>query len=176
VDVRELQAGDLDRLVEIDRSEHARRVYVLDGGALRAVERNLEIATWSEDERAETTARLAGKLAEGGAAFGVLEDGRLVGLAVLGGERIGLASHQLELAFLHVSRDHRRRGIARALLRRVCEQASARGATQLYISASDTDSAVDFYLAAGCDLADHLDPVLYAEWPSDIHLVLDLLS
>jgi GNAT superfamily N-acetyltransferase len=174
VEIAELHVDGLVRLREIDRSEHARRVYAYDRGILRPVERELEIATWSEAELAETTTRLAGKLAEGGVAYATLDDARLVGLAVLGGERLGVAGDQLELAFLHVDRGHRRRGIARALLGRACDEARARGASQLYISASDTDAAIDFYLGVGCVLADRLDPALFAQWPDDIHLTLGL--
>ena len=49
-----------------------------------------------------------------------------------------------------------------------------RGAEQLYISASETDSAIGFYLAYGCRLAERLDPELRALEPNDIHLVCDL--
>jgi hypothetical protein len=56
----------------------------------------------------------------------------------------------------------------------LCRRARGRGAEQLYISASDTESAVGFYLGYGCRPAERVDPELFALEPTDIHLTLDL--
>jgi len=176
VDVRieELSAGELDRIREIDRSEQARFKYVYDHGELRPVEINHDIPAWSDAMVAELKEMLAPKLAAGGVLLGALDDERLVGAAVLGGERIGRRSDQLQMAFLYVSNGYRRRGVARALMDEVCRRARERGARRLYISAAETESAVGFYLDYGCRLAESVDPALFALEPTDIHLTLDL--
>ncbi len=177
VDVRvlELSAADLGRIREIDRSETAHALYVLDRGELQPVESRVEIASWDEAEVEETAARLARKLAAGGVALGALDGDRLVGIAVLGGRRIGLQAHQLELAFLHVSRGHRGQGVARRLLEEVCHRARGDGAEQLYVSASDTESSIAFYLGRGFRIAEHVDAELAASYEqTDIALTLDL--
>ena len=74
------------------------------------------------------------------------------------------------LAFLHVSRPHRRRGAATALWGAAVERARSAGATSLYVSATPTGSAVGFYLRQGCRLADPVHPRLYGDEPEDIHL------
>jgi GNAT superfamily N-acetyltransferase len=51
------------------------------------------------------------------------------------------------LAWLHVSRPHRRLGVAHALWTEATTLARAAGATSMYISATPTGSAVGFYLA-----------------------------
>jgi hypothetical protein len=91
VDVRieELKAEELDRIREIDRSEQVRFKYVYDHGELRAVEINHDVPAWSNRMVAEAKEVLAPKLASGGVLLGALDGDRLVGVAVLGGERIG---------------------------------------------------------------------------------------
>jgi ribosomal protein S18 acetylase RimI-like enzyme len=173
--VRELEPRELDRMRALDRSEVARFVYVREGDELRPVEADLEIPTWDEAAVAEATARLAPKLAAGGVLLGAFDGDRLVGVAVLGGERIGTRANRLELAFLHVNAGDRRRGVARKLADELCRRARGRGAEQLYVSASDTESAIRFYLRHGWRPAEHVEPAIVAEnAPTDIQLVLDL--
>jgi ribosomal protein S18 acetylase RimI-like enzyme len=173
VNVEELPLDQLDRIAEIDRSETATALYrVVDGGLVRE-EVHIEVPTWGEElERAKELLRW--KLAGGGALLGIEDEGRLVAVAALGGRFLGERGHQLELAFLYVSNGYRRRGLARSLMDECARRARERGAEQLYVSASDMDSAIGFYLAYGCRLADRVDPGLYALEPDDIHLVLDL--
>ena len=143
-----------------------RALYVDEHGELRAVDVELELPTWDEAELAAARERLAPMLAAGGVLLGAFEGERLAGVAVLGGA---------ELAFLHVDRAHRGRGIARALLDEVCSRARDRGAEELLVSASDTDSSIRFYLGYGCRLAAEVDAELAALMPAtDIQLTLDL--
>jgi hypothetical protein len=55
-----------------------------------------------------------------------------------------------------------------------CDIAREAGAVRMYISSIPSSSAVGFYLAQGCKLAEEVDPELYALEPEDIHLILDL--
>jgi GNAT superfamily N-acetyltransferase len=147
---------------------------VYDHGELRPVEINHAIPTWGESMVAEAKVMLAPKLEAGGVFLGAFVAGKLVGVAVLGGERIGARSDQLQMAFLYVSNGYRRRGIATGLMDEVCRRARQNGARQLYISATETESAVGFYLGYGCRLAETVDAALYELEPADIHLTLDL--
>ncbi len=106
--------------------------------------------------------------------LGALDKDLLVGIAVLGNRFIGENQGQLQLAFLHVSSGYRRQGVAAHLLSEVCRLATERGASQLYISATESESAVGFYLSQGAKLAEKVDKELYALEPEDIHLTLDL--
>jgi ribosomal protein S18 acetylase RimI-like enzyme len=156
VRIEELRPSELGRIREIDRSESVRFKYVYDRGELRPVEINHQIPTWTEAMIVEAEEMLAPKL------------------AVLGGEFTGAGANQLQMAFLYVSNGYRRRGIAGALLDDLCLRARQRGAEQLYISATETESALGFYLGYGCRLADAVNPALYALEPTDIHLTFDL--
>jgi ribosomal protein S18 acetylase RimI-like enzyme len=174
MNIEELPLDQLDRISEIDRSEVATALYRYQDGELVREDVHIDIPTWSEEMLDHAKELLRRKLADGGALLGVLDDDRLVAVAALSGRFLGRRSHQLELAFLYVSNGYRRRGLARALMDESVRRARARGAEQLYISASETDSAIGFYLAYGARLADRVDPELYELEPNDIHLVLDL--
>jgi ribosomal protein S18 acetylase RimI-like enzyme len=172
--IRELGPADLGRIGEIDRSERVGAFYVVEGGVLERVERDLEIPTWTEAELAEAVARLERALASGGILLGVEDGPTLVAAAVLGGGRLAGATHRIELVFLHVSSTHRRRGLARMLFDEVCRRARERGADELYVSSSDLEPALQFYLARGCKPTDRPDPAVVARWPTDIQLTLML--
>ena len=172
--VQELGVAGLDRIAEIDRSEVADGVFVVEGGTLHLVEREVAIPGWDAAELAETLARLRGCVAGGGVLLGVVDDGRLVAAAALGGQPLAGDVRRLELVFLHVSRTHRRRGLARELFDEVCRRARRRGAEQLYVSSSDVEPAVRFYLGRGCRLAAPVDAALVERWPDDVQLTLEL--
>jgi ribosomal protein S18 acetylase RimI-like enzyme len=112
----EMAAHDLGRIGEIDRSEQVSVLYVHEHGELRAVQHELDIPTWSEQEIAASVRKLEPKLAVGGTLVAAIDAGRLVGVGVLGGSFPGELLDELEVAFLHVSSGHRRRGIATRLM------------------------------------------------------------
>jgi ribosomal protein S18 acetylase RimI-like enzyme len=78
------------------------------------------------------------------------------------------------LAVLHVSRAHRRQGIATALTEIVHRLAVEAGAKKLYVSATPSGSAVGFYRSQGFELIDEPHPDLYALEPEDIHMIKTL--
>jgi ribosomal protein S18 acetylase RimI-like enzyme len=175
VRIEQLPPAELDRIRGIDRSETVASVYIREGDELQRVESRLEIPAWNDGEIAHMKARLARKLAGGGVLLGALDGDELVGAAVLGGELVGVSPNQLELAFLYVDNNHRGRRIGAALLDEVCRIAQGRGARGLCISASDTESAIGFYLKHGSRLARQIDLGIAAEnEPTDIQLTLDL--
>jgi len=174
VEVRVLGMGDLGVLAAIDRSEHVDAQYGVEDG--RLVERPVamaDIPPWDPvgDGPHSVAAKVAfcrHCLAAGAELLAAFEGAELLGVAVVDGRLDrGLAW----LAFLHVSRPHRRRGVASLLWDAAVDIAAAAGARSIYVSATPTDSAVGFYLAHGCRLADPVHPRLFAEEPDDIHLV-----
>jgi predicted N-acetyltransferase YhbS len=110
-------------------------------------------------------------LDQGGVMLGAFKDNLLVGASLV---RPKLRENMAQLAFLYVSRGYRRQGIAMKLMENACEMAREAGAVRMYISSIPSSSAVGFYLAQGCKLAEEVDAELYALEPEDIHLILDL--
>ena len=78
------------------------------------------------------------------------------------------------LAFLHVSRPHRRSGVGAALWDAAADLARKAGATSMYVSAIPSGPAVDFYRSHGCRVAPEPNPDLLAKEPDDLHLVCPL--
>lgn len=174
MDVVRLAAAELFRIRAIDRAERAEGYFVHEQGGLRRIERALEIPTWDDAELAGTLERLSRALAEGGVLLGVEDGATLAGAAVLGAARLRGERRRLELVFLHVGRPYRRRGLARLLFAEVCRRARQQAAEELYVSSSDVESAVWFYLGQGCVPAEPVDPQLVARWPTDIQLTFAL--
>ena len=176
--MRGLTAKDVSRLAEVDRSEHVDVEYAVIDGQLE--ERPVSIAEIPADgipkdpgehSVAGHIAHCADLLADGAVLLGAFDGDALMGLAIVDPSfEPGLGW----LAFLHVSRPHRRHGAARALWRAAADLARRAGAGALYVSATPTGSAVGFYLGQGCRLAEPVHPTLYAEEPDDIHLVCPL--
>jgi GNAT superfamily N-acetyltransferase len=172
--VRRLGIDDIDLIARIDRSEHVEVEYAIV--ARRLVERPVSMADirpWDPagDGPHSVAAMIAANkpLVAGGAALlGAFDGDRFLGLAVVDGS---FEPTLAWLAFLHVSRPARRRGVASALWDAAVDEAAAAGAKSMYVSATPTGSAVGFYLSRGCVLAGPVHPALYAKEPDDIHLV-----
>ncbi|MCJ7534547.1 MAG: GNAT family N-acetyltransferase [Anaerolineales bacterium] len=171
-----MKPGQVERISELDRSEHVTRAYEIESGVLTQVEVDWQVPGWFLDgdgdhSLAEQLAFCRSHLDQGGVMLGAFKDDLLVGVAVV---RPRLREDMAQLAFLHVSRKFRRRGIARRLLEGACEIAHSAGVHRMYVSAVPSGSALGFYLAQGYRLAESVDPELYALEPEDIHLILDL--
>lgn len=176
IKIIDMDKEELNRLGEIDRSEFVHRIHVYTNGSLQTQELNKNVPRWNADEVEQFIRSLTSKLEGGGKLVGAFDNDLFVGIAVLGGEFIGDSLDELQMAFLYVSHAYRRHGIARRLMDRMCELARARGARRLYISATETESAVGFYLNYGCRLAPKVNAELYALEPQDIHMVKDLVE
>lgn len=169
-----LSRDDAGKIAEMDRTEKVTRGYEVRDGTLRSRELDWDVPPWSAERVAEFVAATTAEVDGGGAFFGALDDGRLVGFAVLAHKFLGSDTGAIELTILHVSRPYRRHGVAARLLTTAADLARERGAQRLYISATPSESAVGFYFKQGCRLAPEVDEELFAREPEDIHLLLDL--
>ncbi|TDQ36613.1 GNAT family N-acetyltransferase [Aureibacillus halotolerans] len=174
INIRDMEKEELHRIREIDRSEKVRLMYVYEGGSLKTVEQNNDVPRWNEAQVEENIKMLAAKLEGEGKLVGAFDENLLVGIAVLGNTFIGEHEDELQMSFMYVSDQYRRQGIAKRLMDRVCELAKERGAKRLYISATETESAVGFYLNYGCTLASKVNEDLYSLEPEDIHMIKEL--
>jgi GNAT superfamily N-acetyltransferase len=175
--VRSLGAADVVLVAAIDRSETVDVEYeVIDGRLTERPVSMSEVSAWDPvgDGSHSVAAAIrfcAERVAEGGVLLGVFDDDRLLGLAIVNPAFEGPLAW---LAWLHVNRADRRRGVARALWAEAVARARDAGSTAIYVSATPTGSAVGFYLDRGCRLADPVHPDLYADEPDDVHLVCEL--
>jgi GNAT superfamily N-acetyltransferase len=174
MDVRTLSLSDVGLVASIDRSEFVEREYaVVDGELVERPVTMADVPTWDASGSgphsvAAEVAFCRERLLKGGVLLGAFEGDDVLGLAIV---EPRFDPPLARLAFLYVSRPHRRRGVATELWDAVVTEATAGSATELYVSAVPTESAVGFYRHRGCTLAPRPHPVLYAEEPDDVHLV-----
>jgi ribosomal protein S18 acetylase RimI-like enzyme len=171
-----MRASELDRIGEIDRSEHVTREYSYRRGSLdwRAVD--VRVPAWSRSGSHEHS--VGSKVREwlpilerGGTLIGAFDGDTVAGVAIY---RPNLDEWTAGLSVLHVSRSYRRKGVASRLTAEVVRLARADGARRLYVSATPSDSAVGFYRSHGFEPTDAPNPELFALEPDDIHMILEL--
>lgn len=173
--IKQLDKAALARISEIDRSEHVTLGYVYEDGKLRARAGDWHILRWTTDDSEYSVGAKIKEwsplLDQSGVLLGAFKEELLVGFAIL---RFHLTETMAQLAVLHVSKEHRRQGIARALTTQGSQMAKESGATSFYVSAAPTESAVGFYQSQGFELASKVHPELYALEPEDIHMTKTL--
>jgi len=177
ITIRPMEADEINRLGEIDRTEHITVDYRYEDGALKEVEVDFKVPPWYAEGdgghsiRKKINAWRPYLEKDGGLMFGAFDGERLVGLVIL---RPRLTKDMAELAVLHISHGYRDKGIGTRLTEKVCSLASEMGATSIYVSASQTKTTVDFYMRRGFELAKVLNRELYEREPDDIHMVKEL--
>jgi N-acetylglutamate synthase-like GNAT family acetyltransferase len=102
---------------------------------------------------------------------GAFEADVLAGVAIY---RPRISEDMGDLAVLHVSQTHRRRGVGSLLTEEGARLARADGARRLYVSATPTAATVDFYRSHGFAPTDEPDQALFALEPDDIHMIREL--
>lgn len=174
IEYKKMVIEEVNKLADIDRSEHIDSVYEMVEGRLVETLSNHECDSWSIDTLEEIKDRFIYELQHGGLAVGAFHDEKLVGFGVLAHKFRGVNNDILQVDLMYVSRLYRRRGIASRILQDLTMEARQRGAKELYISSTETQSAVSFYKHAGSKLADEIDDELFNKEPLDIHMKIKL--
>ena len=165
---REMSSAELpSRAPEIDVSEHGDVVYCWQDGKLKAVPEAWDrprwtAETWRQENWSTVLSRASVRV------WGAFDNSQLVGLIVY---RPHLTADTAQLAALFVSKDHRRQGIAARLTCEVSGQANRDGHARLYVSATPSESAVNFYQRQGFVPTQDTNAELYELEPEDIHMV-----
>jgi predicted N-acetyltransferase YhbS len=167
---RSLERNEVERVWTIDRREIVENVYYLEDGALVLRPEYYDMQGWPPGERELYNPILLDCFDRGGTFIGVFEEADLIGAAVLESKFIGKGKDQLQLKFLHVSNNHRKRGLGRLLFEQAVERARDLNAKRLYISATPSENTVDFYLHLGCAVTEEVDEDLFELEPADIHM------
>jgi GNAT superfamily N-acetyltransferase len=165
---------ELDRIAEIDRSEHITQQYKFRGGALELIDVDIRAPRWGEPGE-HTVQHYVDSwrplLESGGVLLGAFDGDRLVGFAIY---QPSLSEGLANFAVLHVTRTHRREGIGCELTKEVVGLARADGAQRLYISATPSRATVDFYTKQGFEPLATPNERMFALEPDDIHMELGL--
>ena len=174
--IKTLDAEDISRLVEIDRSEHVTLLYSQDGEKIIEKETDFEAPPWATEGTGEHSvgAHINGLkpyFERGAVLLGALDGDTLAGIAVL---RNRLTETMAELMFLHVTRDYRRRGVATLLTEEMFRRAREDGASEMYVSSTPSGSAVGFYTSHGFRPTANPIRELLEKEPDDIHMIKKL--
>jgi GNAT superfamily N-acetyltransferase len=174
--ITERSIGDVPSVIsQIDRSERVDVEYQMADGQL--VQRPVtmsDVPGWNpigegEHSLSAIVRFCRERVEQGGRLLVADESDAVLGVAIVHPDYDSDASW---LSFMHVSRAHRRHGVASQLWSRAVELAFATGAREMRVSATPTGSAVGFYMSRGCVLADPPDQGLASAEPEDIQFVL----
>lgn len=174
IDVRVLDASELGRIGEIDRSERITQQYKASGGDLEVIEVDIDAPRWGEPGESPVQHRIdawSPVLEAGGLLIGAFDREDLVGFAIYDPK---LSEGVAQLTALFVTRPTRGRGVGKRLAEEVFRLARADGARSVYVSATPTRATVDFYLKRGFVPLAEPDEELLALEPDDIHMELTL--
>ncbi len=164
----------VSKLREIDRSEYIDSVYEVQEGELIDSKVDYECENWDAETLAEIESRFLFELKHEGVALGAFDGNTLVGFGVLAHQRRGEHQDMLQTDLMYVSRAYRRQGIATTILDELSKVAKEKGASYLYISSTETKSAVSFYTNNGGKITNVVEQDLFTKEPEDIHLIKKL--
>lgn len=170
ITTRELRRDEIEQVWKIDRREVIENVYYLEDDALVLKPEHYDMQGWPTGEAGLYTPLLYECFDRGGWFCGLFDGEELIGVAILDNRFIGKNEDQLQLRFLHISRDYRKKGLGKRLFEVAGAKARERGARQMYISATPSGNTVSFYLQLGAFVTNEPDPGLFALEPEDIHL------
>lgn len=167
---RELSRDEITNVWTIDRSEVIDAAYRLENAVLVLRPVHYDVRGWPPGEAEKYTPILEACFDRGGWLYGLFDDRRIIGGAVLDSRFIGRNRDQLQLEFLHISCTYRGQAWGRQLFGLAKAEAIRRGAKSLYISATPSKHTIDFYLRLGCRVTPEPDAELFEREPEDIHL------
>ncbi len=170
MEIRALKREEIDDIRNIDRSEIINQFYYYQNDKIMSKKKYYNISGWNPNSIERNINNLYDLYDHGGSFFGLFQEERIVGVVALECKFIGSNNDQLQVVFLHIDKNYRKKGYGKILMNKTKERAKELGAKKLYISATPSKNTVDFYMHLGCKLASEINPELYQLEPDDIHL------
>lgn len=168
--IRRLSENDLRLAQGIDVSEDGQSLYRYINGELTTEPREWHRPAWDARQWEDKITTWA-EVLRWDVVIGAFDGATLVGMASL---RYRLTETVAQLVSLHVSRAYRRHGVATRLLQELIRMARQSNARELYVSATESESAIGFYTRHGFAPTAHVNQRLYDFEPEDIHMTLSL--
>lgn len=172
--IRQMKLEEVSKLEEIDRSEYIDKIYRTQHGELEEIQTGHECPNWDRDQLTQLQMRYALELNNGGCAYGAFDGEQLAGFGVLAHRYRGKDKDRMQVDLMYVSRSYRRQGIASRIMVELKREAIKKGAKYLYVSSTETASAVGFYTQSGGFMTQDTDDELLALEPDDIHMLIKL--
>ncbi|QNO14560.1 GNAT family N-acetyltransferase [Alkalicella caledoniensis] len=162
------------KLQEINRREIAEKIYLYIEGKLVLKERFYDIKGWHPQEVEKYIGVLNQIHERGGYIIGAFDGDIICGIAALDNVFFGQSKAYLNFDKLYVSYEYRGKGIGRKLMEICCQKAKELGAKKLYVSSSEFENTVNFYIGMGCTIVEEYIKEKQELEPEDIHLELKL--
>lgn len=167
--IRPMEPHEYPKARQIDVTETGTYFYRVIEGQLVEEPREWRRQPWGAERVQQLIECWTRAVADGGAVLGAFDGELLVGEAVF---RPHLTATMAQLESLHVSAAYRRQGVARRLAGEVIRLARESGHRELYVSATESGSAVGFYRSVGFAPTPNPHPALLALEPEDIHMTM----
>jgi GNAT superfamily N-acetyltransferase len=173
IQFRWMSPDEVDKVADLDRTERIRTGYEMRDDQLKKLDVHWDSPPWFTEGAGVHSIKAQihfcrEHLSRGGIMYGAFDGEILVGIGILTPD---IQPGMDQLSFLHVSHGYRRDGIGYKIAAALQEASLARGAKQLYVSATPSGSAVGFYLDFGFQPVQEPIPKLYELEPEDIHMV-----
>lgn len=174
MEYRTLSRNEINKLEQLDRTEKIENNYLLREGKLVLVQVGFNTQDWSKESKQKRIANLQAVFDKGATFYGAFDSDSLAGMSVLDHNPVQTGVARLNLEGLWVSHGYRGKGVGKTLFQMAAQAARSRGANLMYVSSTPSENTVHFYQRLGCQLANPVDPTLFAKEPEDIHLELVL--
>ena len=176
ISYRWMEPDEVSKLKDIDRSEKIWINYKYVEGQLQARDVDWDAPAWfTEGDGAHTVAShirfCTEHLERNGRMYGAFHDQKLVGIGII---QPDVAAGTAQLAYLHVSNGYRQKGIGNRIVEELIAEARRTGAVKMYVSATPSGSAVNFYMSQGFQPTATPIPELFELEPDDIHMLMEL--
>lgn len=148
---KELQTDDLhtDLLIHFNRFQRIERSWDKINGEWLLIHNPFDY-DWSTERKHRTVNEMKENINNGGIMYGVFYDNKLIAFAGVGPKyHESRMKGYIPVDFLHVSLEHRNKGIGKKLFAMICEKAKDLGALKLYIVATAAEDGIAFYTSVG---------------------------
>lgn len=136
-----MSKDEVERVSELDVSEDGVSIFKQTRTRIEKHSTEWHRPRWNAAKCRSIAEGITSDLESGGVMLGAFDGESLIGVGVL---RHRLEESVAELAGPWVSRDYRRKGVARQLTSEIFRLAKEDGAHEIYVSASPSESAVGF--------------------------------
>ena len=176
ISYRWMEPDEVSSVKDIDRSENIRIGYKFIEGQLHSMDVNWDAPAWftegdGEHSVASQIRFCQGHLERNGRMYGAFHEQTLVGIGII---QPDIAAGTAQLAYLHVSNGYRQKGIGNRIVEALVAEARRTGAVKMYVSATPSGSAVNFYQSQGFKPTATPILELFELEPDDIHMLMEL--
>ncbi|MEI6886991.1 MAG: GNAT family N-acetyltransferase [bacterium] len=172
---RPISRLEIDEVRNIDRYEIVMKMYRYEDGKIIIIDSTYtKPVKWNTEGLDNSIKHLYDIFDNSGYIIGAFDKSKLVGIVALDSRPI--SKDQLQLYFLHVDNNYRENGVGKTLLEKAKSHALSLGAKQIYISATESEHTVKFYLNNGgrvCKL-EEVNESLFQKETLDIPIILNL--